>query len=168
MPEEVNETNEDTQEVTQPEVPEIKDPKAVLEALERAKADAKKYREQAEALEAEKQQMVDRISALEGDEGIALWKNRAVELATKQQLAKSGVADPDRIYGFMDASTLDYDDEGRVTGFDEAVKAVKEKLPELFDNKRRVAGGADLFESEKPRRELSGTEAQVQRIFSKQ
>lgn len=159
-------TSEDTQEVTQAEeVPEIKDPKAVLEALARAKEDAKKYREQAEALEAEKQGHLDRIAALEGDEGIALWKNRAVELAAKAQLAKSGVKDTDRIYGLMDASTFDYDDEGRVTGLEDALSEVKKKLPELFDEKRRVGGGADAFADEPAKQKMTGTEAQVKRIL---
>lgn len=157
---------EETQnEVEQSEEVVINDPKAVLEALERAKEDAKKYREQAEALEAEKQGFVDRIASLEGDEGIALWKNRTVELAAKQELAKSGVKDVDRIYGLMDATTFDYDDEGSVTGFAEALDKVKADLPELFDDKRRVAGGADAFNKEPVKQKMTGTEAQVKRIF---
>lgn len=162
--------NEDTQEVTQPEgteVPEIKDPKAVLEALERAKNDAKKFREQVEALEQEREQWAERIAALEGDEGIALWKNRTVELAAKAELAKSGIKDVDRIYGLMDASAFDYDDEGRVTGLNEALETVKKNLPELFDDKRRVANGADAFVNEPVKQKMTGTEAQVKRIFHK-
>jgi len=136
---------ESTQEVTQAE--EIKDPKAVLEALERAKNDAKKYRERLEELEAKNNELAESIAALEGDEGIALWKGKAIALSAKAELAKSGIADPERVFGFMDASTLDLDDEGRVSGFEEAVADVKTKLPELFDNKRRVGGSVDAFAS---------------------
>jgi hypothetical protein len=162
----MEETNEDTQEVTQAGGDEeIRDPKAVLEALARAKEDAKRFREQFEALEAEKAEWAERIAALEGDEGIALWKGKAVELAAKQQLAKSGVKDIERIYGFLDASNFDYDDEGRVTGLDEALADVKKKLPELFDDKKRVANGADAFANEPVKQNITGTEAQVKRIF---
>ena len=158
--------DEDTQEVTQAGGDEeIRDPKAVLEALARAKEDAKKFREQFEALEKEKEEWANRLAALEGDEGIALWKNRTVELAAKQQLAKQGIKDVDRIYGFMDSQAFDYDDEGRVIGLDEALTDVKTRLPELFDEKRRVANGADAFVSEPVKQQLSSTEAQVKRIF---
>jgi hypothetical protein len=102
----MEETVESTQEETQPEVV-INDPKAVLEALERAKSDAKKYREQFEAMEKANAELDERIASLEGDEGIALWKGKAIALSAKQQLAKSGVADPERVFGFMDATTLD-------------------------------------------------------------
>jgi hypothetical protein len=159
----------DTEEVTQTEEngtteTEIRDPKAVLEALDRAKNDAKKFREQFEAVETKNKEMAERIASLEGDEGIALWKGKAIELSAKAAMAKSGVPDPDRIYGFIDASTLDLDDDGRVKGLDEAVSEVKKRLPELFDKKRRVAGAADAFEAEKVKQELSTTELQLARL----
>lgn len=160
-------TSEDTQEVTQAGGDEeIRDPKAVLEALARAKEDARKFREQFEALEKEKEEWANRIAALEGDEGIALWKRRTVELAAKKELAKQGIKDVDRIYGLLDAQAFDYDDEGRVTGLDEALSDVKKKLPELFDEKKRVANGADAFANEPVKQKMTGTEAQVKRLFA--
>ena len=119
---------------------EIKDPKAVLDALERAKADAKKYREESEASSTQNKTLSDRIAALEGDEGVALWKNRALSVSAKAELTKAGVKDVDRVLGFMDMAGVDLADDGKMTGFDKSLEAVKSKLPELFDNKRRVGG----------------------------
>jgi hypothetical protein len=45
------------------------------------------------------------------------------------------------------------------------VSDVKKKLPELFDNKRRVGGGVDAFANEPVKQQVTGTEAQVKRIF---
>src|SRR6188768_3092028 len=105
------------------EVPEIKDPKAVLEALERAKKDAKTFRETLEEKERAVAELTERIASLEGDEGIAKWKNRAIALSAKQQLSKDGIANADRIFDLMDADSLDLDNEGSLVGYAEALQA---------------------------------------------
>jgi hypothetical protein len=162
------ENTEDTQEVTAPvENEEIRDPKAVLEALERAKNDAKKYREQFEAMERSNQELSERIAALEGDEGIAKYKSRVIELTAKRELEKEGIKDTDRIFGLMDASAFDLDNDGGLVGFAESLTELKKKLPEVFDTKKRVAGGADAFASEPVKQNLTASEAQVARIFGK-
>lgn len=149
------------------ETEEIRDPKAVLEALERAKADAKKYREQFEAMETNNRELSERIAALEGDEGIAKYKSRVIELQAKRELEKEGIKDTDRIFGLMDASAFDLDNEGGLVGFAESLTDLKKKLPEVFDTKKRVAGGADAFANEPVKQTMTGTEAQVARIFGK-
>lgn len=159
--------NNEVQEVTEAggdETPTINDPKAVLEALERAKTDAKKYRETLEEKEQAVAALTERITSLEGNEGIAKWKNRAIALSAKQELAQAGVKDTSRIYDLMDADSLDLDDEGNLIGFKEALQAVKDKLPELFDKKRSVAGGADTFASGTVKPALSTTEQQLARL----
>lgn len=169
----MEETTESTEEVesttegTQPEGQEIRDPKAVLEALSRAKDDAKKYREQFEQMEKANTELADRIAALEGDEGIALWKGKAIALAAKAELAKSGVADPSRVYGFMDTEGIDLDADGGLTGFAESLAAVKKKLPELFDNKKRVGGTGDGFAKGDVKPSMSTTEMQLERLKHK-
>jgi hypothetical protein len=146
---------------------EIRDPKAVLEALERAKDDAKKYREKFEAMETSNRELSERIASLEGDEGIAKYKNRVIELQAKRALEQEGIRDTDRIYGLMDAKAFDLDNDGGLTGFVESLTELKGRLPELFDTKKKVAGGADAFANEPVKQQMTGTEAQVARIFNK-
>ena len=156
-----------TQEVDgQPGVYEIKDAKAVLDALARAKKDAKAYREAADAATGQNKSLLDRIAALEGDEGIALWKKRAINESAKQLLASAGIKGADRVLGFMDLSKVDMSDDGKMTGFDESLENVKKNLPELFDNKRRVGGQADANSHEGVSAKKSSTEQQVDRLFS--
>lgn len=144
---------------------EIRDPKAVLEALDRAKADAKKYREQFEALEKANADLENQIATLSSDEKLTALKGQIIELKAKQKLEKQGLDDADRIFSLMDASAFDLDDEGNVLGFDDNLKSLKTKLPELFDTRKRVAGGADAYEGKPVKQNLSSTEAQVKRIF---
>ena len=124
---------------------EIRDPKAVLEALERAKADAKRFREMADAGRQEIEDLKTRISALSSDETLAGLKRQIVELRVKSSLEKEGIKDTDRVYKYLSHSDYELDDSGNVKGFEEDLKRVKNDLPELFDKKRRVGGGADLF-----------------------
>ena len=124
---------------------EIRDPKAVLEALDRAKADAKRYREQFEELQTANKELETKIEALNGDEGIKRYKKQLVELHAKRELERQGLKDADRIFGLMDSESFDLDEEGRLVGFDENLSGLKERLPEVFDTKKRVAGGADAF-----------------------
>lgn len=147
------------------EVVEIKDPKAVLEALERAKADAKKYREEAEALKGQVDTLTGRVSELEENDASKEWKDKYKALEVKQALSAKGVKDADRVLKFMDLSSVDYDDEGKLAGFDDAVNKVKADLPELFDPKKRVGGAADLFEKGEVKEKLSGTELQVRKLM---
>jgi predicted nuclease with TOPRIM domain len=144
---------------------EIRDPHAVLEALERAKSDAKKYRERAEEIEAANKALEERLSALEGDETVSRLKSQLIDISAKKELVSKGIKDVDRILGLMDAGQLDLDSEGRLVGFEESLSALREKLPEVFDDKKRLAGAADAFDKQPVKQKLSSTEAQVKRIF---
>lgn len=112
---------------------EIKDPQAVLDALERAKADAKKYREQYEALQAEHEPLVEKYGALQEE-----LKTSAI----RRKIEAEG-ADPDRVLKFLKTDDVKYED-GKVEGFEDAFKTLKTELPELFDAKRRVGGKVEL------------------------
>ena len=145
---------------------QIKDPKAVLEALERAKADAKKFREAFEGLEKkwadaeqERTEMDARIAEYEAGE--ARWKDKTKELLVKGHLGPNA----DRLMKFIDMDSIVVDDDGEIAGIDEAVRKVKAELPELFDAKKRVGGAADLFDKGDAPQPASGTESQVRRIF---
>lgn len=149
------------------EVPEIKDPKAVLDALERAKADAKRFREELDTLKSEhaetlkeQESLKDSLETLKAD---TTWKDRAKELTVRSKLGTNA----DRLMKFMDLESVTLNDEGEAEGLDEAVAKVKGDLPELFDSKRRVGGAADLYEKGEAPVKPTGTEAQVARLMRK-
>jgi multidrug resistance efflux pump len=147
------------------QVEEIKDPAAVLAALERAKQDAKTHREAHEALKAQFDELnaeVEQLRSVKPDEKL---RARVIELEVANALAKAG-ADTERASKYVKAGELDLDDDGKVTGLSERIEEVKKDLPELFDKKRRVGGGADLFTSGTPNVDESPTRKQVARIFS--
>ena len=148
---------------------EIKDPKAVLEALERAKADAKKYREAFEDLEKkwaeveqERTEMDARVAGHEAAEG--RWKEKAKMYSVMSNLKHPH---PDRVLRFIDLNAVDFDEDEQLVGLDEQLKKVQEDLPELFDDKKRVGAGADAFANGDLPRQMTGTEMQVARIFGR-
>ena len=148
---------------------EIKDPKAVLEALERAKADAKKFREAFEDLEkkwADAEQERTEIDAriAEYEAGEARWKEMAKLFGVKSSLKH---LDADRVLKFIDLDAIDFDDNDSLVGLDDQINKVREDLPELFDDKKRVGAGADAFASGDAPRQMTGTEMQVARIFGR-
>ena len=154
-----------TDEETTESVTEIKDPKAVLDALERAKADAKKFREELDALKTEhaetlkeQESLKDSLETLKAD---TTWQDKVKDLTIKSRLGNNA----DRLMKYMDLEAVTLNDEGDVEGLDEAVAKVKGDLPELFDSKRRVGGAADLYEKGETPSAPTGTQAQVSRIM---
>lgn len=132
---------------------EIKDPAAVLAALERAKADAKKYREELEALQAEHEPLKAELDGLR-----KTMKDSAIQRAIKDE-----GADPDRVMKFLNTEGITYDD-GELAGFEEAFTGLKTDLPELFDPKRRVGGKVEL-ETGDANLAKSTSQLQVERLF---
>lgn len=132
---------------------EIKDPAAVLAALERAKADAKKYREELEALQAEHEPLKEELEGL---------RSTLKDSAIKRAIKDAG-AEPDRVMKFLKTEGITYED-GDLSGFDEAFDTLKNDLPELFDAKRRVGGRVEL-ETPDANVQKSVTEMQVDRLL---
>ena len=120
----------------------IEDPKAVLSALERYKEEAKTFREERDTLK----KQVDESTA--GEE-VKKWRSRSVKTDAKNALKEKGHANADRLLDFMDLDALDYDDKETLVGLDDQLKAVQNKLPELFDVRKAVGGAADSKESGK-------------------
>ena len=143
---------------------EIRDPQAVLDALERAKADAKRYREEAESLT---QQLADQRSEFEAQLKTANDTTLELQSKVKRSMVESAVRNAkgnERVMRFIDLDSINVEDDNLV-GFDAALEKVKVDLPELFDDRKR-AGSADMFASGTPQ-ELSGSQRQVARIFNK-
>lgn len=145
------ETNE-TQE------PVINDPKAVLEALERAKEDAKRFRAQAEEL----------TSSLEAkDQKIAEFNGKLLNEKIKQKLADEGIKDSSRIMKYLDVNALQLDETFDVVGFEEQIAQLKNDLPEVFDPKLRVGGQADTAIKTSVSTQYSASEMQAMKILGK-
>lgn len=113
---------------------EIRDPKAVLDALDKAKAEAKKFRLEKEALETQINESVSKISQ---------FQSKLMMEHVNKHLSSLGITHGDRLnkYIKMDALTLTEDFE--IAGLDEQIAILKTDFPELFDPKFIVAGKAD-------------------------
>jgi hypothetical protein len=76
--------------------PVIEDPKKVLDALDRAKADAKKFREEKEEMKEQKEQAVAQLND---------WAAKALIEKVERELNKSGLPKMDRLKKYLDFST---------------------------------------------------------------
>lgn len=136
----------------------IEDPKAVLSALERAKADAKKFREEKEELEKELNSSKERINQ---------YNQKMLTQKVEQQLAKEGITDADRIMKYVDMSNISLDDDMNLVGFQDTYEQLKNDLPEVFDPKLRVGGQADAAIKASVSTQYSATEMQAAQILGK-
>lgn len=149
----------ETQETNQEEVPVvIEDPKAVLDALDRAKSDAKRFREEKEKLE------VDLNSK---NQTIAEFSTKLLREKVIQKIAAEGIKDPKRILKFMNINTLEFDENLEIVGFDDQFNQIKEDLPEIFDPKLRVGGQADTAVKASVSTQFTATQLQAAKILGK-
>lgn len=137
----------------------IEDPKAVLSALERAKEEAKSFREERDTLK----KQVDESTA--GEE-IKKWRSRSVKTDARLALEEKGHKNASRLLDFMDIDSLDYDDKEKLVGLDDQLKAVQDKLPELFDVRKAVGGAADSKANSPVEKTVDPLRAAVDRAFS--
>lgn len=142
----------ESQEVT------INDPKAVLEALDRAKNDAKKFREEKEKLE---------IDLNSRDQKIAEFSERLLNEKILQKLSTEGLKDPARFVKYLDRSKLEFNDDLEITGLDEQLEELKKDFPEIFDAKVRVGGQADTAVKASVSTQFSASEMQAAKILGK-
>ena len=113
---------------------EIKDPQAVLNALDRAKNDAKKFREEKEALQKELESR---------DQAIARYSGTLLREKVQKEIDKLNIANNERIFKYLDLQNLDFDEDFNVVGLDQQIDGIKTDFPELFDPKLMVGGKAD-------------------------
>lgn len=151
------ETNNTEEQVTTEETT-LNDPKAVLAALDRAKSDAKKFREEKEKLE------VDLNSS---NQKIAEFSGRLLHEKVLQKISDEGVKDARRLLKFMDLTKFEFDENLNVIGFEDQFKQLQEDLPEIFDAKLRVGGQADAAVKASVSTRYSATELQAAKILGK-
>lgn len=142
----------------QAEEVKIEDPAAVLNALERAKSEAKKFREEKEKLEADLQSS----TAL-----AAGYSSKLLEEKVKSKFEASGIKDPGRFMRFVDFNKISLDSNNDIAGFDDQLESLKNDLPEIFDPKLRVGGQADTAASTSVNTRISATELQARQILGK-
>lgn len=134
--------------------PQIRDADAVLAALERAKSDAKTYREQLEEAQGElaglKEQLSEQTSALK-------------DTRLRRYITEQG-ADPDRVMKYIKTDDLTLTKDG-LEGFEDEFKRVKEDLPELFDPKRRVGGAVEMHTESDANHVKSVSEMQAAKLL---
>lgn len=150
---------EDTQlDGTSTELEEIKDPAAVLAALDRAKKDAKQFREEKEALEAEIQKYQNENAKFSG---------KLLREKVMQELAELKLANTDRLFKYLKLEDLSFDEDLNVIGLEDQIKGIKEDFPELFDPKLLVGGKADSANSQPVERVVSTSERQAMAVLGR-
>jgi hypothetical protein len=149
-----------TQQQSDIQVEEVKieDPAAVLGALERAKAEAKKFREEKEKLE---------IELANTNEIAANYSSKLLQEKVKSKFESNGIKDPERFMRFLDFSELSLNENNEINGFDNQFDKLKEDLPEIFDPKLRVGGQADTAAATSVNTRISATELQARQILGK-
>lgn len=143
---------------TSTESADIKDPAAVLAALDRAKKDAKQFREEKESLEAE-------IEKYRNEN--AKYSGKLLREKIMQQLAELKLANTDRLFKYLKLEELSFDEELNVVGLEDQINSIKEDFPELFDPKLLVAGKADSADSTPIDRKISASERQAMAILGR-
>lgn len=136
----------------------IEDPAAVLSALERAKAEAKKFREEKEKLESDLNVKVEIINT---------YNNKLLQNSVKSRLEQDGIENAERLLRFVDFEKLQLDKENNLVGFEDQLESLKSDLPEIFDAKLRVGGKADGAASTVVNTKISATELQARQILGK-
>lgn len=137
---------------------EIKDPKKVLDALERAKSDAKKFRLEKEQLEKNYQ---------EAQEQLKSWSSELLKERVEREIEKTNLPNAERLLKYIDLSTISFDEDKQIIGLDSQLESIKNDFPELFDAKIRVGGKADAAANSPVNTAISATEKQARYILGK-
>jgi hypothetical protein len=136
----------------------IEDPKAVLDALNRAKIDAKKFREEKEKLENDLNTR---------DQLVAEYSGKLLREKVKSEFEKQGFKDSEKYFKFINFNELEFDEEYNVVGFDKQITQLKKDFPEIFDPKLRVGGQADGAVSTSINTRVSASELQAKKILGR-
>ena len=137
---------------------EIRDPKAVLEALDKAKAEAKKFRLEKEALE----QQINETSAKASQ-----VQSRLMTEKINKHLSSLGIQHGEKLNKYLKMDSLFLTDDFEVAGLDEQIADLKTDFPELFDPKFIVAGKADTGVTTSVQIPQTATDLQVKSILNK-
>ena len=113
---------------------EIRDPQAVLSALEKAKAEAKRTRLEKEELEVRLTELINKTS---------LTQARLMDEKILKNLSSLGIPNGAKLMKYIKVDQLQLTDDFEVAGLEDQIDALKTDFPELFDPKIIVGGKAD-------------------------
>lgn len=137
---------------------EIKDPAAVLAALERAKADAKKFRTEKEASDIELTSMRDKTLMIQ----TKLKRDKIIK-----GLEDSGVPNADKLLKYIKIDEINLTDELEIDGLEIQLGSLKSDFPELFDPKRVLGGKANSGVTSEADLPVSASEMQARLVLGK-
>ena len=137
---------------------EIKDPKAVLDALDRAKKDAKQFRLEKEELEKQFNNLSQTTSTI---------KSKFINDRIMSHLAGLGIQNAERLMKYIKADTLVLTDDFELEGLDEQIASIKTDFPELFDPKLLVGGKADSAQATPVKKPMSASEKQAALVLGR-
>lgn len=137
---------------------EIKDPQAVLNALDRAKKDAKQFRLEKEELEKQLNDVSEKTT---------LIKSKFINDRIKNHLAGLGIQNAERLMKYIKVDALVLNEELELEGLEEQIESVKSDFPELFDPKLLVGGKADSAQATPVNKKLSASEMQAKLVLGR-
>lgn len=137
---------------------EIKDPAAVLAALDRAKADAKKFREEKEALEKQVEEFNSKSASM---------KTKLVNEKISKYLSENGIQNSERLLKYLKFDEIELTEEFELAGFESQIETLKTDLPELFDPKYVLAGKADAGMQNEVPTQISASELQARYVLGR-
>lgn len=137
---------------------EIKDPKAVLDALDRAKKDAKQSRLEREELEKRFNEISNSASNI---------KSKYISQMINMHLSGLGIQNADRLMKYIKADALTLTDDLELEGLDEQINSIKSDFPELFDPKLLVGGKADSAQATPVKKPMSASEMQARIVLGR-
>jgi hypothetical protein len=144
--------------VEEPVSAEIKDPVAVLAALERAKSDAKKFREEKEALEVQMKEFNEKSSAV---------KRKLMDEKVNKYLSEKGIKNADRLLKYIKFDEVDLTEDFEVVGLQDQIDSLRVDLPELFDPKVVLGGQADSGSQSSVDAPVTASEIQARMILGR-
>jgi hypothetical protein len=137
---------------------EIRDPQAVLSALEKAKAEAKRTRLEKEELEVRLAELINKTS---------LTQARLMDEKILKNLSSLGIPNGAKLMKYIKVDQLQLTDDFEVAGLEDQIDALKTDFPELFDPKIIVGGKADSAMSKSIDPVVSVSDLQAKSILFK-
>lgn len=137
---------------------EIRDPQAVLSALEKAKAEAKKTRLEKEELERQLAELTNKTS---------LAQARLMDEKILKSLSSLGIPNGAKLMKYIKVDQLQLTDDFEVAGLEDQIDVLKTDFPELFDPKIIVGGKADSAMAKPVDVAVSASDLQARAVLSK-
>lgn len=123
------------------------DPNAGLKsALAKERAAAKQLAKELAALKAQNETDAQKSTREQvekaREDAEKTWRPRVISYAAEVALSRAGCTKPERLLKLIDDDSIEIDDDGKVSGIEGQIKALKKDFPELFP--ARSGGARDV------------------------